>query len=44
MENKMSELVYLHATCNASGVCDCPDSDITGTCETGADSCTCEDF
>jgi|GEM_PF-4146515 len=44
MEIKMSDVIYLESAPSMYVTCDCPDSDITGTCETGADSCTCEDF
>ena len=44
MEAQMSDVIYLRCEAPMSVSCDCPDSDITGTCETGADSCTCEDF
>ena len=44
--NKMGEILYLDMNYSASALCDCPDSVPAGdgTCETGADDCTCEDF
>ena len=43
---KMSEIFDLQMENNISSYCDCPDSIPAGdgTCETGADDCTCEDF
>ena len=44
--NRMSDVVFLNVYSSSSALCDCPDSvpGGDGTCETGADSCTCEDF
>lgn len=44
--DKMSTILYLDTYNFSDAICDCPDSipGGNGTCETGADDCTCEDF
>ncbi|WP_455502658.1 hypothetical protein [Blautia sp.] len=44
--NKMSDILYLDMYYSTASLCDCPDSipGGDGSCETGADDCTCEDF